>query len=455
MDYSGVMGIWNDPLLVYKQELYDIILDVFCASIMESSQESTSNIVNVINGRFRNWIVDGDEIIYKSCKSYFQVAKEHSRATSIVPFNKNDAKRNNNDTKSLTTFDAELVKTIEILFDEGKSFTEITEQLDEAYGSKMNRKGDFVYKAYKRLEGAINGTTMKNSIHMVLRDVIVPSKDDMFLINLWKQVSKNIIMSESRDSDLFNFGNSLFLKKISIGIIYAVMLNSKRVESDNLPQLLIYGESGTGKSSMFITPMMKLRFGWQVGVDAAGVGRWAVLQSHITTILLDDVTEKFIDQKDNITAVRQTATGERYNAKKMGGMHENNPLWMVLTSNDDFEKMRGSIQKVTGANTKMPFERRFVWVEMSNIKELEIEFKSYTYDACVRFIHYMYEVACKNYDFLNMCDSCDFMNTYMKYARIIYEQTAEYFKPTDEQEILLSDQLSTAVCSDHCSNDVI
>ncbi len=97
---------------------------------------------------------------------------------------------------------------------------------------------------------------------------------------------------------------------------------------DNLPSLYLYGVQCAGKSSMF----NNCRYFKKVPTDSSGVSRFRIDKMH-TSLLLDDVENDFINQKENSSTLKQLTLGGNAEIKVMGNT-QNIKAFVIITSNE-------------------------------------------------------------------------------------------------------------------------
>lgn len=123
---------------------------------------------------------------------------------------------------------------------------------------------------------------------------------------------------------------------------------------DCLPALYFYGEAGAGKSYLFRGENWK-----RVATDAGGVGRFK-LECGQTGYLLDDISEDFIQQEDNMATLRQLCLGD-FADVKVHGRTQRVRGWVAITGQDPPLFLSG---KGHGDEHKAAWRRRIISVEM-------------------------------------------------------------------------------------------
>lgn len=129
--------------------------------------------------------------------------------------------------------------------------------------------------------------------------------------------------------------NQKVLKEmVSMITLLPFFTNRVNGHDDEIPSLYLWGVEGAGKTSLFNNSQhMK-----KVASDSQGVARFKMDNNH-TGLLIDDVNNDYLYQKENSSTLKQLATGGKAEIKVTGDTREIQ-AFIVITSNEEPIHMR-------------------------------------------------------------------------------------------------------------------
>jgi hypothetical protein len=204
---------------------------------------------------------------------------------------------------------------------------------------------EILYKRLRTRESAYFTQQNRALIETIIRSpeyfsskVTIPEKVDhnMNFLNVAKiaatfaRILDSAIETNGFDTSHSKFKNLIFSDMTLAIIMIAIlpMVAHRTKIPDNLPALYFYGQARTGKSHFFNQhPAYH-----QVATDADGVSRYQ-LQTNEDAFLLDDITQKILDDKRNCSTIRNLALGGTATVKISGNTQKVRGF-VVCTSND-------------------------------------------------------------------------------------------------------------------------
>ena len=235
---------------------------------------------------------------------------------------------------------------------------------------------EIMYKRLRRREGAFFTHQNRALIETIIKSpeyfsnkVSIPEKIDhnINFLNVAKvaatfaRILDSAIQTNGFDTSHSKFESLKFSDMtLAITMIAILPMVAKRTKIlDNLPALYFYGQAKTGKSHFFNQhPAYH-----QVSTDAEGVSRYQ-LQTNEDAFLLDDITQKILDDKRNSSTVRNLALGGTATVKVCGNTQKVRGF-VVCTSNDtpDFlEKKTNDPDLEANCNA---WRRRFIAIRFT------------------------------------------------------------------------------------------
>jgi hypothetical protein len=146
-----------------------------------------------------------------------------------------------------------------------------------------------------------------------------------------------------------------------------------------MKQICFFGMQGAGKTAMGkVIPRYNKKI---IAHDASGVGRYRCTKTQ-NVLVMEDITQDHILDKQNRTAIFQSASNDGQEIKIHSETIIQNPKWVLMTTNEDmWSLLEETTNDIVGKGyspeeqSKMiglkGLERRFHWLKLSEQKELQ------------------------------------------------------------------------------------